>query len=249
MRSPESHAPAKYVLIDIDNCLVKYDDNYVPYVTGVIIDTVLQLDDETRRMFKGDRALVERLANDYYLKYGQSILGFAKEHDFSIADLNTHYHNRLNPDQCVNPTVDDKARLDRFKDWIRGAVRMGRIENYVAFTQSTRPWAEKILFDKCELYSIFNDQNIITSEQYDHAFKHCDRRPYDVAMARMNATPEECVIIDDSKSVLRFAFNALGMKTCLISHGNKIGEQDQGYITGAADHIGNAPLVLTALTR
>ena len=241
--------PIKYLLIDIDNCLVRYDDNYVPYVTDVIVDAVLQLDEKARRVFNGDRDLVRKLADEFYLKYGQSVLGFAEEYHFPISDLCDLYHDQLDPDKCVNPNDNDMARLRRFKEWILGSVRMGRIENYVAFTQSTKSWAEKILFDKCELYGIFNNQNIITSEQYDHAFKHRDRRPYDVAMARMQATPDECVIIDDSKSVLRFAFNTIGMKTCLITHGNKIAEQDRGYLSGSADHIGNAPIALTALVR
>ena len=143
MSSPST--PIRFLAIDIDNCLVRYDDNYVPYVTDVIIDAVLQLDEKDRQVFKGDRALVKDLADQYFLKYGQSILGFGLEHHMSVRHLSQAYHEQLDPDAFVNPSSEQMDNLRIFADWLKAVTTDNQIEDYVAFTQSTSTWATKIL--------------------------------------------------------------------------------------------------------
>ncbi len=248
MRS--TNHPIKYLFIDVDNCLVPYEDNYVPYVTDIIVEAVLELDENARRLFKGDRDLVRRLADEFYLKYGQSVLGFSTEHNFPISKLCNLYHEKLDPDKCVNPSRNDKDHLYDFKKWLSRAKQQQEITDYVAFTQSTGVWARKILFDKCSLQSAFNSQNIISAEIYGHGFKHRDRAPYEIAMQRMGVhSPEECLVIDDSRSVLRFAFEKMGMRTCLISHGQPVAEEHKPYLSAIANNIADVPRRVVELSR
>jgi FMN phosphatase YigB (HAD superfamily) len=244
------HPPVRYLAIDIDHCLVRYDDNYVPYVTDAIIDTVLQLDTETRNVFKGDRDLVEQLANQYYTQYGQSILGFAFEHHMNVGEMSERYHAQLDPTKFINPTEEQFNQLNQFTSWLLKAERDGTIDGYVALTQSTSSWAKKVLHETLGLRKIFNDQNIISSDKYGYGFKHNDVRPYSAVMCALNSDDKrEILVIDDSRSVLRYAFQERGMQTCLISHGAAVGDEHRSYLSIVANNIGEVPRLVAELSR
>jgi FMN phosphatase YigB (HAD superfamily) len=242
--------PIDYLAIDIDNCLVPYDAHYVQYITDAIIDTVLEVDSETRNQFNGDRDLVVRLANDYYHEYGQSILGFAIQNHMSVPELSRRYHTKLDPKEIINPTQEQLDQLKFFTSWVVQAKREGIIQDYVALTQSTVDWARKVLYGALGLKDTFNERSIVSSDRYSYGFKHNDVRPYSEIMIAMNVHHKDRIlVIDDSRSVLRFAFEKMGMQTCLISHGAHIEDEHKPYLSAIANNISDVPRIVEQLSH
>lgn len=240
--------PVRYLAIDVDNCLVPYETNYVSYVTNAIIDTVLELDARERNLFQGNRDTVAQLAQQYFETYGQSILGFALEHHLSVAEMNL-YHDRLDPKEFINPTQEHMDQLRSFADWLVKARAENKIDGYMAFTQSTLPYAKRVLQDLLGLKQVFSDQLILSSDKFGNRFKIRDAQPYaDFKLAMNIVDNRSALVIDDSKSVLRCAFETAKMQTCLVSHGAPVEENHMPYIGAVAQNIAEVPSIVTRLS-
>jgi beta-phosphoglucomutase-like phosphatase (HAD superfamily) len=241
------------LFIDMDNSLVPYDSDpdhhWIDYVTGTIIQTAMDLDISKKlNTFRGNRALAERIAQDSFKQHGQSIIGLALQMGIDASILSEAYHERLNPKKYINPNEEHTTNLKSFTDWLlRSEI------NYVLFTQASRTNAERVI-EHLGLTDIFNQENMVTSTDFPNNFKHNSEDPYRVAFNRLvnGAHPANTMIIDDSRSVLKKAFEVgtdywgQQITTCQIDHGN-IDPNPAAYIKHSVRNIGEVPALVNHL--
>ena len=137
-------------------------------------------------------------------------------------ELFREYNALLNPDFI--PTEHARRLKTEFS-----MAAIGDKADRALMSYATREWVLKAL-DKIKAPHVFDDDKIVTAEDFDYQPKADSDLPFNVTLARLNATPEQATIFEDSKGALKRAA-ALGFEGRRYIHNHSPFETLPAYLT------------------
>jgi putative hydrolase of the HAD superfamily len=185
-------------LFDLDNTLHDATAQIFPHINRSMREYI-------ERYLGVDADEATRLRQDYWNRYGATLLGLVRHHDTDPAHFLRHTHRFERLDRMV---VSDRA--------LRGMLRRlpGR---KIVFSNAPRDYTEAVL-DILGITRLFD--SVWTIEQLNFQPK-----PLPQAFRRLLSTerlnPARCILVEDSPANLQTA-KRLGMTTVLISRSTRV---------------------------
>jgi putative hydrolase of the HAD superfamily len=185
-------------LFDLDNTLHDANPHIFPHINRSMREYI-------ERQLGVDEAAATRIRQEYWARYGATLLGLVRHHDTDPRHFLWHTHQ-----------FDDLRRMVVYERALRGMLRRlpGR---KIVFSNAPRHYTEAVL-DILGVRRLFDAVWCIERLGFQP-------KPLPDAFRRLlhgeRIRPQQCVFIEDSPANLKTA-KRLGMKTVLIARGTRV---------------------------
>lgn len=180
------------------------------------------------------REKLEAVILDSQARYNLSAYRLITEFGLNRIELFTRYNDLLNPD--LLPPID----VPRLTSTFNTAAEDASCRAILSY--ATGRWVRTVL-DHYDLRGQFDEQHIVTAEDFEYLTKSESELPIRSALTRLGALPDRSRIYEDSKGALRMAHH-IGIAERIFIHGGEpLGPQPE-YITAQYATLAEARLVL-----